>query len=136
MSKIRNRTLCLQNYPLDKAHCKALADACRVLNDTISRVLIEGCGLDDDDFAQIVASLLEIEDLKSVAYVQNTLGDKSVVQLAKFFKRQVPFNLSELCLHDCKMTVNAARILVDALTKSDCRRPVTVQYLQLANCNI
>jgi hypothetical protein len=51
MSKVREKTLCLQSYPIDKAHCKALADACRVLNNSINRVLIESCGLDDESFA-------------------------------------------------------------------------------------
>ena len=136
MSKVREKTLCLQSYPIDKAHCKALADACRVLNDSINRVLIESCGLDDDSFAQIVESLDEVEDLKCITYVQNTIGEKSVTQLAKLFTRKIPFNFSEFCLNDVKMTVNASRMLVESLIRAEGQKPVTVQYLQLANCNL
>lgn len=46
LDKIFNKTLCLQNYPLQDGHVKGLSDACEFLDHkVVNRMLFNNCGL-------------------------------------------------------------------------------------------
>lgn len=72
LDKIRGKTLCLQSYALSKAHCLALASACKAFDDhVVNRLLLNNCGIDDTEFAKIIEACTHIHDFKSIIYKQN-----------------------------------------------------------------
>ena len=58
LEKVINKTLVLQNYTLSEGHCEGLAMACELLDDQkINRILLNNCGVDGQEFAQILNGL-------------------------------------------------------------------------------
>lgn len=69
LDKVRGKTLCLQNYALSKGHCRALASACKQLDNTLmNRILFENCGIDDLEMSIIIEACITLKDFKSIIY--------------------------------------------------------------------
>ena len=75
LSKVRRKTLVLQNYTLSIGHCNALAAACPLLPRSINRVFFENCGIDDSEFASILRGLAQLSDFKSIIYKRNAFDE-------------------------------------------------------------
>lgn len=94
LDKVRGKTLCLQSYALSKAHCLALAEATKVFDIAkINRIWLENCGVDDEEFAQIIQACSHLTDFKSLVYVQNQVGELSMKEIPKLLDRAFPFHL-------------------------------------------
>lgn len=53
---VTKKTLCLQSYTLSIGHANALATACEFFEDIgINRMIFDNCGIDDEEFAAILA---------------------------------------------------------------------------------
>ena len=105
LDKIVNKTLFLSNYNLTAGHCSGLAAACGKLDSNkVNRVLFNNCGIDGNQFAKILNSLANVDDLKSIIYKKNQLNAESVNELQTIFKRKIPFHLEELKLIDLKVS--------------------------------
>ena len=72
LDKIYRKTLCLHEYTLSEGHCKGLAEACSFFNtQVVNRVMFNNCGIDGDEFADILIGLQRLKDVKSIIYILN-----------------------------------------------------------------
>ena len=72
LEKIYRKTLCLNEYTLSEGHCKGLAEACKYFNtNMVNRVLLNNCGIDGDEFSEILKGLQHLNDVKSIVYKMN-----------------------------------------------------------------
>ena len=65
---ITKKTLCLQSYTLSIGHAKAIAKACKYFSGELNRVIFDNCGLDDEEFAEILEGLAQMRDFKRIVY--------------------------------------------------------------------
>lgn len=66
---VHNKTLCLQSYTLSIGHAKALARACELFeSEGINRVIFDNCGVDDEEFAQVLQGIAQLRDFKKIIY--------------------------------------------------------------------
>ena len=104
LNKVHNKTLTLQTYTLNKAHCKALAQAIPKAED-VSKLRFENCGIEDAEFALILAACSQLKDFKSIVYVRNQLGEKSIDSIHGLLEKRIPNHLEEVKVVDCRMTL-------------------------------
>ena len=91
------KTLCLRNYTLSAGQCEGIAAAFQnVDNHLLNRVFFDNCGLDDYEFSQILNSVAQWRDSKSITLKNNEFGSLSLVELKKLFLNKVPFQLQHL----------------------------------------
>lgn len=103
LSKVRRKTLILQNYTLSIGHCRALAAACPLLPRSINRVFFENCGIDDAEFASILKGLAQLTDFKSVIYKRNIFDSESLDSIIPLLRKRLPNHLEELRLINCQI---------------------------------
>lgn len=68
LDKIVNKKLALYNYTLSEGHCKGIASACRFLDGVIEGVLMDNCGIGDDEFASVLEGMAELNSFRSIIY--------------------------------------------------------------------
>ena len=68
----------------------------------INRVLFSNCGIDGDEFTDILNGLAKLDDVKSITYNQNILNLEAVQALDPILKKRLPRNLEELKMIDVK----------------------------------
>lgn len=69
LDKVYGKTLCLQDYQLSRGHCMGIAVACKYFDDKlINRVLFVNNGMSGDEFAEILAGLQQVKEIKSITY--------------------------------------------------------------------
>ena len=78
LEKIHNKALNLQNYTLSPVATQALMIASKFFDDFVNKILLDNCGVNDDQFSKILESLLNLKDFKSIIYRRNHFGMKSV----------------------------------------------------------
>jgi len=101
LTKVRRKTLLLQNYTLSIGHCNALAAACPFLPKSINRVFFDNCGIDDEEFAAILRGLAQLNDFKSITYKRNVFDELSLQEIVPLLHKRLPNHLEELRLIDC-----------------------------------
>ena len=69
----------------------------------MNRVLLNNCGLTGNKFATILEGLTLIKDFKSIIYKRNEVNALSIERLAPLLQKNVPFNLAEIQIIDCKI---------------------------------
>lgn len=73
------KTLCLKSYTLSIGHAKALAKACELFeHQNINRVIFDNCGIDDDEFSEILSGIQKLKDFKKIIYRYNIFHRKSL----------------------------------------------------------
>jgi hypothetical protein len=103
LEKVWRKTLCLQDYTLSKGHTEGIAIACQYFDPkVINRVLFSNCGIDGDEFTDILNGLAKLDDVKSITYKQNILNLEAVQALDPILKKRLPRNLEELKMIDVK----------------------------------
>lgn len=116
LTKVTRKTLLLQEYTLSKGHTRGLARACQFFDSKyINRVVFDNCGIDDQEFADILKGLSFIKEIKSIVYKMNTFGENSLKNLQPILKHRLPYHLVELKLIDCQMYGSSIRNLIDML---------------------
>jgi hypothetical protein len=101
LTKVRRKTLILQNYTLSIGHCNALAAACPFLPSSINRIYFDNCGIDDQEFASILSGLAQLSDFKSIIYKRNVFDEDSLKAIVPLLHKRLPNHLEELRLVDC-----------------------------------
>ncbi len=101
LTKVRGKTLILQNYTLSIGHCNALAAACPFFPKSINRVYFDNCGIDDEEFASILGGLAQLKDFKSIIYKRNVFDENSLEALEPLLHKRIPNHLEEFRLIDC-----------------------------------
>ena len=51
---VHAKTLCLQSYTLSIGHCNALAKAFEYFDGFCNRVILDNCGIDDEEMSAIL----------------------------------------------------------------------------------
>jgi hypothetical protein len=68
LNKLIGKTLALWGYNLSEGHCRALKQAFEHLNGKVTRILLENCGVSDDEFTQILLGIQKITLFDSIIY--------------------------------------------------------------------
>jgi hypothetical protein len=66
---------------LNIAHCKALAKSFDFVEKFINRIILDNCGIDDEEFAIILKGVKEIKDFKKIIYRRNIFNKNSLVEI-------------------------------------------------------
>jgi hypothetical protein len=130
LAKIKDKTLNLDGYSLNHGLCNALGKAFNLYHDVLEELIIVNTGADDEMLAAMLEGLHEQHNFKALTYKKNSLGIKSVEQLAKLIKRQRPFNLDEVRIINCKISSAASQMLLEEIQGTNLRR------LALVKCHI
>lgn len=93
LDKIVNKTLALYSYTLSEGHCKAFESACRFLDGKITRVLLDNCGVGDDEFESILNGVNLLKGFQSIIYKQNHFDELSVQAIKPILRKQKPNQL-------------------------------------------
>lgn len=112
---LTRKTLCLRSYTLSIGHAKALARACSHLNEGLVRLILDNCGVDDDEFSTILGGIRRLKDFKRITYARNNLGDESLAIIQSVLKRTIPNHLEELRLASVRMSDRITTRLLAAL---------------------
>lgn len=76
---VAQKTLLLESYTLSIGHAKALAKACEYFGEAgINRIVFDNCGIDDEEFAEILRGCARLRDFKKIIYRYNVLQDESI----------------------------------------------------------
>jgi len=132
LDKVWRKTLCLQDYSLSKGHCEGIAVACQYFDEKlINRVLFNNCGMDGDEFAEILRGLNKLKDVKSITYKRNALNQEAINELDPILKKRLPRNLEELKIIDVKSSAALNNDLINKLY-AGCQ----IRKLALVNCEL
>ena len=102
LDKIFRKTLCLHEYTLSEGHCKGLAEACSYFDThVVNRVLFNNCGIDGDEFADILIGLQRLKDVKSIIYKMNEANQNSIDNIVPLLEKRLPHHLAEIKIIDC-----------------------------------
>jgi hypothetical protein len=67
-----------------------------------TKLVLDTNGLKDEDFANILSGLTNLQEIKSLIYIRNDFGMKSASALSPIFSQKiVPYHLEELRLINC-----------------------------------
>ena len=114
--KIYRKTLCLQDYMLSDGQCQGLAEACQFIDHRrLNRALFNNCGLSGSKFATILEGLAQIKDFKSIIYKRNEINALSIERLEPLFTKNIPHQLAELQIIDCKIHCVQIEQLLDLM---------------------
>jgi Ran GTPase-activating protein (RanGAP) involved in mRNA processing and transport len=100
----------------------------------VNRLLLDNCGIGDDEMSTILHACAQQRDFKSLVYKHNTFGDKTLNELPALLQsldRKLPHHFEELAIIDCKITKSISTRLVDMITQG-----CYLFKLQLVNCNL
>jgi hypothetical protein len=78
--------------------------ASKFFDDFVNKILIDNCGMNDDQFSKILDTFILLKDFKSIAYRRNTFGMKSMISVSKLTSIYKPFKLDELRICNCNIT--------------------------------
>lgn len=131
LDKVLNKRLALYNYTLSEGHCKGIASACRFLDGAIEGVLLDNCGVGDDEFASILEGMNLLNSFRSIVYKQNHFDELSLEAIKPILNKEVPTNLTELKIIDCKIVSKISQQLVFELAIC-CK----LEKLSLVHCNL
>ena len=74
INKIFNKKLILQDYTLDTSHLAGLTDSLKNnVNTILEEVMLDNCGVDDEELSLLLKGLLNMEHVKTFVYKSNTL---------------------------------------------------------------
>lgn len=90
MDKIQDKTLALYSYTLSIGHARGIAVACRHFNNSIRKMIMQNCGLDDEEFSVILEALTALKEFKSLTYIQNTFDEASMQKMGPLLRRKAP----------------------------------------------
>ena len=100
---VRKKTLCLKDYTLSIGHAKALARACEYFEiENINRIVLDNCGVDDEEFSNILRGVQKLRDFKQIIYKRNIFMRESLNNLLPLLQKKVPNHLEELRIENCK----------------------------------
>ena len=89
---------------LSDGQCQGIAEACEYIDHrSMNKVLFNTCGLTGNKFATILEGLVKIKDMKSIMYKRNEVNALSIERLGPLLQKNIPFNLAELSIIDCKI---------------------------------
>ena len=69
----------------------------------MNKALFNNCGLTGNKFATILEGLVKVKDFKSIMYKRNEVNALSIERLGPVLKKNIPYNLAELSIIDCKI---------------------------------
>ena len=117
---VHMKTLCLEGYTLSIGHAKALAKACEQFSDSgINRIILDNCGVDDEEFSEILKGLQKLKDFKKIIYRYNVMKDESIEAIQPILHAKIPNHLEELRIENCKLTgIDTQKILEILLEQS------------------
>ena len=93
----------LLDYSLSSVHAQALRLASKFFDGIVNRILLDNCGVTDDHFGQILTSLGELQDFKSIIYRKNEFGLQSAAAVHQLTAKRVPNQLEELRICNCRI---------------------------------
>lgn len=94
LEKVFKKTLVLQEYTLSQGHCRGLAAACQFFDHRfVNRVFFNNCGIDDQEFADILSGLSTLKDFKAISYRLNSFNELSLRALEPLLKKRLPNHL-------------------------------------------
>jgi hypothetical protein len=82
------------------------------LDGAIEGVLLDNCGVGDDEFASILEGMALLNSFKSIIYKQNHFDELSLEAIKPILEKEVPSNLTELKIIDCKIVSKISQQLV------------------------
>lgn len=120
LEKVQKKTLVLQEYCLSRGHCRGLARACQFFDHRfVNRVLLNNCGVDDQEFSDVLEGLARLKDFKSIVYKMNAFQELSLRSLRPLLLKRLPYQLAEIKLIDCQMNGSHICKLMDLLAETN-----------------
>ena len=122
LQRIHDKVLNLCGYKMNPGLCRALGKSFYLYNNVLEKLLLESTGTDDDMLSHMLEGLQEQSNFKAFTYKFNVLGEKSVRQIVKLITREMPFNLDELRVINCKISPYATQMLLEDVPDTSLRR--------------
>ena len=101
---------------MEKKH--AVVEEDKVTYIPIREINLDDNGLKDAAFAHILEALASQPAVKSISYVNNEIGAKSIAQLSKMLQAENECDLSDLRITRVKSSKHDLNMLLQALSKS------------------
>lgn len=108
--------MCLEGYTLSIGHAKALAKACEHFEESgINRIIFDNCGIDDEEFSEILYGLQKLKDFKQITYRYNIMKEASIEAIKPILHQKIPNHLETLRIENCKLTSTDTEKLLEIL---------------------
>jgi hypothetical protein len=95
-------------------------------------VLFDNCGIDGDEFAEILKGLQQLKDVKSIVYKLNQINQKSIDNLLPILDKRLPNHLAELKLIDCNVHPLMIEQLMNKLIDKSQLKSLSIVNVQLS----
>lgn len=115
LSYVHDKTLSLTNYNLSLQHCRALSTSFEFFQEFINRIHLDNCGVDDEEFAEMINGIEKLKDFKKIIYKRNRLSYKSIEGLKNIVARRIPNHLEVLRIENCKLEPTVSLGLIKLL---------------------
>jgi hypothetical protein len=84
----------LKDYTLGSGHCSALAEVWKQLGKPkVNVVYLDNCGIDDDEFTDLLDGLLSLKSLRMLFYKESVFGDNALNGIKPLLEKKYPNNL-------------------------------------------
>ncbi len=90
LDKIVNKKLALYSYTLSQGHCKALANACKLLNGKLNGLIFDSCAISDLQLSEILSSVSILNGFKSIVFRKNAFDTNSLKALRSLLHKVKP----------------------------------------------
>lgn len=98
---IPDGTLYLKEYLLNAGHCRGFAVATGLNGQICSKVLIDNCGVSEEDMEQLLYGFSQLDVLRSCVLRRSILGVDSIPHLSVSMGKTFPNSLTTLKIERC-----------------------------------
>ena len=129
LTRIKDNTLSLCGYSLNRGLCKALEQSLQKVSG-LRKIILERNSLVDDMLSFIIKGIAHTKTMRSICIYHNEVGPKSCEALQSFLEKTL--QLEELRLNSCRMNT----IFVNEILSQIKKRPNCIRMLSLARANL
>ena len=101
LDHVHQKTLCLSGYTLSMGHCNGFVRSLPFFHGFINRIVLDNCGVDDQEFSAILGGIDTLKDFKKIIYRRNIFLQDSLEQMMKVLSHRIPNHLEELRIETC-----------------------------------
>ena len=130
LKQIKDKSLNLIDHKLNDGQVKGLVAHFKSAPKNVIRIVLDNNGISDEQLSALLEATQHLEMIKSLLVRNNVFGSKSIQAIKPVLIKELPFNLTELRIMNCRIAPFEVKQLFDSLLDSKIRK------LGLVNANV
>ena len=104
LKMIEDKSLNLLDHKLNDGQTKGLAAHFKSAPTNIIRAVLDNNGISDELMSELLEATQHLEMMKCLIVRNNVFGRRSIEAIKPILKKDLPFNLTELRIMNCKIS--------------------------------